>query len=108
VKITTSKISGFALLMLTGATAQAADIYCGGTISMLMADHPGCNGQMAFKTNTTSGSWMCSKSKEANALLMAAQFAGKDIAVYIEGGDVSGCSNLPHYRAVSYIITYSP
>jgi len=39
VKITTSRIAGFALLMLTGATAQAADIYCGGTISMLMADH---------------------------------------------------------------------
>ena len=38
-KITTSRIAGFALLMLTGATAQAADIYCGGTISMLMADH---------------------------------------------------------------------
>ena len=63
---------------------------------------------MAFKTTASGGPggiWMCAKTKEADALLMAAQFAAKEVSVYIEGGDVSGCTTLPGYRQVSYIIT---
>lgn len=101
-------LAGCAALFAT-STIQASDISCGGPISVLMVDYPMCNGNVAFKTTATggpSGVWMCSKSKGASALLIAAQFAGKEVAVYIEGSDVSGCATLPHYRNVSYIITY--
>jgi hypothetical protein len=91
------------------STARAADIWCGGSVSALMADHPSCGGQLAFKTTATggvSGVWMCARSREANVLLLAAQVAGRDVSVYIEGGDVSGCTALPSYRQISYVISY--
>jgi hypothetical protein len=86
--------------------AMAGDIGCGGEITRLMADHSGCGGNMAFTTTSTGTVWMCAKSKEANAMLLAAQAAGKPVTVYIEGGDVAGCTALPAYRLISYVITY--
>ncbi|MEX0335628.1 hypothetical protein [Vibrio tubiashii] len=85
----------------------AADINCGGKVSWLMADHPACQGNVAFKTEATggkNGKWMCTKSKEGSSVALAALTANKNGEVYIEGGKAASCSGLPHYREISYII----
>lgn len=94
--------------LLACSTAGAADFNCGGRIARVMADHPSCGGNMAFKTDATGGqggAWMCTKSKEGSSLVLAAALSDKSVLVYIEGSDVGGvCPNLPHYRNISYVI----
>ena len=73
-----------------------------------MADYPRCSGNLAFKTSGSggkSGRWMCTKSKEAGSVVLAALAAGKTVEVYIEASDVAGsCTALPDYRDISYLI----
>lgn len=94
--------------LLFSFVAHASDINCGGKVVWVMADHPGCSGNMAFKTDGAGGQggvWMCTKSKEGNAVVMAALLADKAVNVYIEGSDVGGvCTSLPGYRLISYVI----
>jgi len=99
-------IFGVLLATLFTTMAHSADITCDGAITMLMADHPSCGGHMAFKTSASESRWMCAKSKEASALLVYAQATERAITVYIDGSGASGCTTLPHYRQVSYMITY--
>jgi hypothetical protein len=87
--------------------ASAADINCRGKVSWVMADHASCGGFMAFKTEATGGKlgqWMCTKSKSAGSVALAALTNDKVVEVYIEGSDVNTCDELPHYRKINYII----
>ena len=87
--------------------ANAADINCRGKVSWLMADHTSCGGFMAFKTEATggkAGKWMCTKSKSASDVALAALTNNKTVEVYIDGADVNTCDQLPHYRKINYII----
>jgi|GEM_PF-6370734 len=103
-----------AIKLLTGVIfvcltpfALSADINCRGKVSWLMADHPSCGGNMAFKTEATGGKngiWMCTKSKEAGSVALTALTSNKIVEVYIERGDAASCQELPHYRKISYII----
>lgn len=87
------------------STAGAADFNCGGRITRVMADHPGCGGNIAFKTDGSGGVWMCTKSKEGSSLVLAVALFEKPVLVYIEATDVGGaCASLPQYRDVSYVI----
>jgi hypothetical protein len=95
-------------LMGPVAAVNAADISCGGAISLVMADYPVCGGNVAFKTTGTggvNGIWMCAKSKEASTLIMLAQFSGKSLSVYIDNNGVTSCTTLPHYRDITYVIS---
>ena len=102
------KLVGSASLFLVASFANAADINCGGRVSLIMADHPSCNGNLAFKTEGSGGGtgiWMCTKSKEATSVVMAAMLADKVVSAYIEAGDVGHvCTQLTHYRQISYVV----
>ena len=104
------KVIGIASVLLAASAANAADINCGGRVSLVMADHPSCNGHVAFKTEGTGGNvgiWMCTKSKEASAMVMAALLADKALSAYIEAADAGNvCTQLTHYRQVSYVILH--
>jgi len=103
-----AKFTLIAAGFLLAFEVHAADINCGGRISYVMADHPGCNGNMAFKTEATGGIggiWMCTRSKEGNSVVVASMLDDRTVLVYIEGSDAGGiCTQLPHYRAISYVI----
>lgn len=94
--------------LLLCSPAGAADVWCGGRIALVMADHPSCGGNMAFKTDATGGQggvWMCTKSKEGSSLVLAAFLSEKTVGAFIEGSDVGGvCTSLPSYRNISYVI----
>lgn len=99
-------LAGFLFLAIS-PLALAADMNCRGKVSWLMADHPSCSGNMAFKTEATGGKngiWMCTKSKEAGSLALTALTTQKIVEVYIERGEAASCLELPHYRKISYII----
>lgn len=83
---------------------SAADINCRGKITRIMADHPSCEGHMAFKTETSLSKWMCAKSPEAGSIALTAITTGKTVEVYIDNSDTFSCSELPNYRKISYII----
>lgn len=93
------------LVALPGRSS-AADIACGGHITMTMADYPACSGNLAFKTDTTADAWMCAKSSAAGAVILTAMSTDKFVGVWIEGSDVANCALLPSYRQISYIILY--
>ncbi|MGH1469979.1 MAG: hypothetical protein ACRBCS_02215 [Cellvibrionaceae bacterium] len=95
-------ILGF-FLTLTSFSLFAAETNCGGTVTLVMADY-GCQGNMAFKTTQSGSKWMCTKSKEAGSVLLAAFMAGKTVSAYIEISDVGQCANLPNYRNINYLI----
>jgi|SRR5258706_446332 len=103
-----TKFALLATVFLLAFEVQAADINCGGHISFVMADHPGCSGNLAFKTEATGGAggiWMCTRSKEGNSVVIASMLDDRTVLVYIEGSDVGGvCTQLPNYRAISYVI----
>ena len=66
-------------LICCSQLALAEDINCRGKVAWLMADHASCEGNMAFKTDATggkAGKWMCTKSKEAGSLALAAATSG--------------------------------
>jgi len=95
-------------VLVSFAGVRAAETNCGGRVVWVMADHSGCGGFLAFKTEGSggkSGVWMCTKSKDGGALVMAASVSGIPILAHIEVGDVGGvCTQLPWYRQVAYVI----
>jgi len=93
-------------LMAIPVRSYADDIVCGGQITMTMADHPACSGNLAFKTEASGDKWMCTKTSAAGALLITAMSTGRFVGVWIEGSDVASCTALPHYRQISYVIMY--
>lgn len=101
-----SVLAAAVALSMIAFAADAADIACGGHITLTMADHPACSGNLAFKTEGAGDVWMCTKSSGAGALLLAAMLSDKLVGVWIEGGDVAGCTSLPMYRQISYVIIY--
>lgn len=100
-------MAGSALVMYS-YSASAADHNCGGRVAWVMADHSGCGGFLASKTEATGGKggrWICTKSRDAGAVVLSALLADKTVSVYIEASDVGGvCTALPNYRQISYVI----
>jgi len=100
-------VLGLGLACMSLAASASTDINCGGKVSWVMADNASCGGFVALKTEATGGKqgkWMCTKSKSADDLALAALLNNKTVEVYIDGSDVGSCQALPHYRKINYII----
>ena len=99
-------VLGLGLLCLS-QVATATDINCKGKVSWVMADHTGCGGFMAFKTEATGGKqgqWLCTKTDAGGDMALAALVNDKTVEVYVDGSDVNTCDEIPHYRKINYII----
>ena len=90
---------------LFASSAIAGNMNCGGKILHVMGGHYSCGGFVAFKTES-SNMWMCSQSKDADSVILAGFMADKSTYTAIIGTDTanSECSELPHYRKISYVI----
>jgi len=96
----------FFCLSFLPSLAFAADMNCGGDVTVVMGDHPSCQGHMAFKTKSSGAKWMCTKSKEAGSIVLTALTAKKNTGVFINNTDANSCSELPQYRTISYVMIY--
>lgn len=95
------------LVSMSQFSVASTDLNCNGKVSWVMADNANCGGFAAFKTEATGGKqgkWMCTKSKSADDVALAALINDKTVEVYIDGSDVATCTDLPHYRKINYII----
>lgn len=95
----------FAFFGLAPISVLAGDISCNGGVTMVMDYPEHCGGHVAFRTETSNHKWICSTSKNGDAIALAALAADKDLQVYIDSQNNSfDCSNLPNYVAARYII----
>lgn len=95
------------ILLVFPMAIYAADINCGGEVTIIM-DYPAkCNQNMAFKTTGSSEKWICVPSENGNAIVLSALAAGKSLGTYIDNQNGSlTCSSLPHYTKARYIVIY--
>ena len=92
------------LLVLPGYVF-AGDINCGGKITIVMGGHSSCDGYVAFRTDDSSGKWICSKSKDNDAVILAGFMADK--TTYTAASVASNsCADLSDYHAAEYVILY--
>lgn len=93
------------IVVILATNANAVDINCGGSVVYVM-DYPGkCNGNSAFKTSASNGTWVCSTSKNGNAIVLSALVAKKALEVYIDSQNgLYTCATLPSYTPTRYVI----
>ncbi len=103
----TFQYSSISVMALFSANLLAADINCGGEVTVVMDYPQHCEGNMAFKTEGSAGRWICPASDKSNALILAAVMSNKRVGVYIDSKSGSyNCSSLPSYIKARYVLVY--
>lgn len=93
------------VLLMSPMLSFAGAINCGGKITMVMGGHSSCGGFVAFKTEKSLSKWICSKSKDNDAVILAGFMADKTTysTVFVVS---NSCVDLAHYQSAEYVILY--
>ncbi|MCJ8268693.1 MAG: hypothetical protein MJK04_04735 [Psychrosphaera sp.] len=100
----------FLLMALLPTQVFATDITCGGKITKVIDFPAYCNGNLAFKLDTTSNIWICSSSTTGNAMILSGQATKRTLSVALPDGalaDGSGamtCATLISYKTPRYML----
>ena len=90
------------VFILVSSNKALAD-ECAGKVQRVLDWPEKCNGQIAFKVESTNGKWVCALSSVSSSMVLAAYASGKTIVARTDDEKAAGCSSLSHYHKPLYI-----
>ncbi len=95
------------LFLLSVFTYAGTDIPCKGTVTQVLADHPGCGGKefIAFRLTNTNEQWICTTSETGVSTILTAILSGNEVQATIDSNTgTQNCNGIVAYSPVDYII----
>lgn len=79
-----------------------AQTNCPGRVTEVMEWTEKCNGNLAYRPDSTPGSWLCTKSSRSESMILTGYAAGKTIKPRFDS--TITCESLEHYTTPTYVI----
>lgn len=78
---------------------------CPGKVTKVMDWPSKCDGNLAFRLDSTGDIWFCALSNTSNSMILTAYTTGKTVVPRIDTDIAPDCESLSHYHRPRYIIT---
>jgi hypothetical protein len=99
------KIIVITILLLASQFSLAATS-CAGKVTDILDWPEKCNGNIAFKTDTTGAKWICTLSDKSASMILAAAMGEKMVSSRVGLQTEGDCTSINQYTTPEYIGLY--